>query len=90
MYIVHAFTNPLKAASLQVFLKTILSTVMYILFPFVVLMVMYTGFLFVAAQGNPQKLDEAKRSLLWTVIGGVIVLGAYGLTEMIEATAGRF
>ncbi len=87
MKIAYAFTNPIKYADLKVFLYTILSTLTYILFPFLVLMMIYTGYLFVAAQGNPQKLDDAKRSLLWTTIGAVIVLAAFAIAQMIDSTA---
>ena len=80
------FANPFKFNTLQEFLYVILETVVLFLFPFIVLMIVYTGFLFVTAQGNPEKLTKARQALLWTVIGAVVVLGSFALAELIKAT----
>lgn len=78
--------NPITANSLEEFLRMILAAVIAILFPIVVLFIVYTGFLFVTAQGNPQKINEAKTYLIYTVIGALIVLGAQALSLAIEAS----
>jgi uncharacterized transporter YbjL len=44
-----AFINPLGEVTLYEFLYLILNSVVYIVFPFIVLMIVYTGFLFVSA-----------------------------------------
>ncbi len=80
------FTDPLGDISLYDFLLLILNAVIFILFPIIVLMIVYTGFLFVAAQGNAAKLQEARRALIWTVIGALIVLGSKALALAIQAT----
>ncbi len=82
------FTNPLKDSigSFDEFIYVIVRTVMFILFPIIVLMMVYTGFMFVKAQGNPQKIAEARRALMWTIIGGMLVLGAYALAMAVKAT----
>jgi hypothetical protein len=80
------FCNPLQFNNLPDFLYAILQAAILFLFPIVVLMVVYTGFLFVQAQGNPEKINKARQSLLWTIIGGLIVLGSYALALMIEST----
>ncbi len=80
------FRNPLTVNSFEEFIYIIVRTVMTLLFPIVVLMMVYTGFLFVKAQGNPQKISEARKALLWTVIGGMLVLGAYALAMAVKAT----
>ena len=81
-----AFDNPLGAITLYDFLYNILNAVVFIVFPFIVLMIVYTGFLFVAAQGNSEKLSKARSSLVWTVVGALVVLGAKALAMAIEAT----
>lgn len=52
----------------------------------VVFAVIWTGFLFIKAQGAPEKLKEAKNAFLWTVIGGVILIGAQVLSTVICTT----
>lgn len=80
------FDNPLGKIEMQVFLEMILKAVILILFPIIVLMVVYTGFLFVSAQGDPTKLATAKRMFVWTVVGAIIVLGAQMLSFAVRAT----
>jgi len=83
---VAAFVNPLKFESIQDFLMAVLSSAIYILFPILVLMIVYTGFLFVTAQGNAQKLEEARRAMMWTLIGSLVVLSSYAFAIALKAT----
>lgn len=55
----------------------------------VVLFIIYAGFSFVMAQGNPKKIDEAKQMLLWGLIGAGILLGAAGIAKVVENTVGQ-
>ena len=48
--------------------------------------IVYTGYLFVTAQGNEQALQKAKESLKWVLIGGAIILGAWVLSEAVLQT----
>jgi hypothetical protein len=47
----------------------------------------YVGFQFVAAQGNEEKLRTARNALIWTIIGGAVLLGAEVIMRVIQATA---
>ena len=80
------FQNPLGVDTLQEFLVKFLEILIQIAFPFIVLAVIYTGFLFVKAQGNPEELKVAKNAFLWTVIGALLILGALAVSELIKAT----
>ena len=50
------------------------------------LAIVYSGFLFVTAQGNETKLEKAKKVIVWTLIGGVLVLGAQVVATAIQGT----
>jgi Na+/melibiose symporter-like transporter len=78
--------NPIAETSLYCFLHDILGAFILIVFPVVVLMLVYSGFLFVSAQGNAQKLVEARKWFFWVVVGGLIILGAQAFTWAIEGT----
>ncbi len=80
------FENPIQFNSLREFLEAILNVVISISFPFVVLAIVYTGYLFVSAGGDEGKLNTAKNMLLWTVIGAMIILGAFVLSNAISGT----
>ena len=68
------------------FLNRILEFVIRIGTVVVVLMTVYVGYLFVVAQGNSTKIEEAKNALLWTVVGALILLGSKAISEAIKAT----
>ena len=48
--------------------------------------IVYSGYLFVSAQGNEQALQKAKDSFKWVLIGGAILLGAQVLSSAILET----
>ena len=83
--------NPLGATKdLPTFLTMLLNAVILILTPVVTIMLLYSGFLFVIARGNTEKLGEAKKALLYTVIGAAIILGAVALAAAIKSTVAQF
>lgn len=51
-----------------------------------VLAFIYSGFLFVSAQGNEAKLKTAKQALLYTAVGTAVLLGSWALANLIENT----
>lgn len=51
-----------------------------------VLFIIWSGFKFVAARGNPTKLEEAKKTLVYTLIGVAILLAAQAIAMGISAT----
>lgn len=83
------FDNPLHADSIMELLRTFLQGLVYIGSIALLLALVWCGFLFVMAQGKEEDLNNAKRTLMWTVIGGLILLGAEGIAVMIEATGSQ-
>lgn len=81
-----SFQNPLKFTSLDQFLTGLLEVIIQIGFPLVVLAIIWTGFLFVKAQGDVTELKTAKQAFFWTLIGALLVLGAFVLSELIQST----
>lgn len=80
-------TNPLNDIdSLPEFLNAILGGIVQIGTIILIMMLVYVGFLFVAARGNAEKIQGAKSALVWTVIGGLILLGATSIQLVIEGT----
>lgn len=83
-----AIENPLKAKSIVLLLNALLDIVVQVGIPVIAIFIVYSGFLFVKAQGNESKLSEAKQTLFYTVIGAAIVLGALVISQVIEQTIG--
>lgn len=78
--------NPLRATTIQQLLGIILGGLVQIGTIILVLMLVWVGFLFVFAQGNEEKVREARTALMWTVIGGLVLLGARAIATLLEAT----
>jgi len=78
--------NPIKVGTVQEFIRAVLDIVVQVGFPIIVLALVYTGFLFVKAQGNDEELKTAKRSFFWTVVGAIVLLGAWVITTAISGT----
>ncbi len=75
--------NPLKADSLQCLLYDIVNGVVGIMAIVAALYIIYSGFLFIAAQGNPAELTKAKTAFFNAVIGTAILLGAWAITAFV-------
>jgi len=85
--------NPLKSGtSLSSFLGNIMDFVVNIGTIVIILMLVFVGYKFVAAQGSDSKITEARTMLLWTVIGALILLGAkaisLGILSTVQALGG--
>ncbi len=80
--------NPLgdNLKTLPDFIAAILNIVLVIGIPIVALAIIYSGFLFVTAQGNTEKLSKAKKAILYTLIGAALLLGAFVIANAIKGT----
>lgn len=80
--------NPLGAnlTDIPSFVKKTIEIALQVGIPVLVLAIIYTGFLFVQAQGNPEKLKKAREALTNTLIGGALLLGAFVIAEAIGTT----
>ncbi len=80
--------NPLgnSVTDLPSFIVKIINFVLMIGIPIVTLAIIYSGFLFVTAQGNSEKLKSAKQTFLYTLVGAALLLGSLAIAEAIKGT----
>lgn len=78
--------NPIKYDTFSSFVAAVTKAAVQILLPFVVLAFIYSGFLFVKAQGNTTALEEAKTAITYSIIGAFILLGSWGFAQIIGQT----
>lgn len=81
--------NPISSQSVGELIKKILEGIVKIGMPIVALAIIYSGFLFVFAQGNSEKLKEAKSAFLFSVIGAAVLLGSWALAQLISETVSQ-
>lgn len=79
-------TNPINTNSINGFIKSVLVGLIKIGIPLIAIAIIYSGFLFVTAQGKPADIETAKRAFLYTIIGGAILLGAWAIAQLISNT----
>ncbi len=81
--------NPLENSgidSIEAFIEKIIDIVVMIVTPFIVLCLIYAGFQYVTAGGDPGKVKKAHAWLLWTVVGAAVILGAWVIAHAIAGT----
>ena len=82
-------SNPLRnICSFEDFVELLLQAVISIGLPIAVLFIVYSGFLFVTAQGSETKIQKAKDVFFYTVIGVTIFLGSWALALIVKNTIG--
>ncbi|HEX8591368.1 MAG TPA: hypothetical protein VF696_01280 [Candidatus Paceibacterota bacterium] len=79
--------NPLKVDSLEGLLDLVVEAAIDLGTIVLVLALIWTGFKFITAQGNPTEITNARKMLMWVLLGGLLLLGAKGLSEVIKSTA---
>lgn len=62
----------------------IVTILMQIATPLAIIMVIIAGYYFMTAQGDPNKIDIAKKIILWVIIGLAIALMAKALVNMVQ------
>jgi hypothetical protein len=83
-------SNPLKPGVGNDFMSLLRAILNNIVMPIaavaVVCAIIYSGFTFVTAQGKSEEITKAQQRLLWALIGGGILLGAAGISSVVENT----
>lgn len=80
--------NPLASniSTIPGFLQTFFTALVKISLPIITVFIVYSGFLFVTAQGNKIKLEIARRNFLFVIIGALLILAAWILAQIIAGT----
>ena len=78
--------NPLRYTEIGLLIRDILGIVVYIGFFIAIFFIIYSGYLFVTAAGNVEKIKEARHNFMWTIIGVAILLGAQALSYLVLGT----
>lgn len=78
--------NPLKVNDINEAIRWFVNVLMKIIAPFIVIFFIWSGFRFVWARGKPDEIKKAKDMFLWTVIGTLLILGAWVITNAIIGT----
>ncbi len=76
--------NPLKFDNFEDFLTAILEVIIILATPIVIFFIIYAGYLYVTARGNASQIEQATRALTYAIIGGVLIIGAVAIAEIVK------
>ena len=79
-------TNPLNVDSVQDVIFLAVNIAMYVGVAFAILALIYVGFLFIMAQGNEDKLKEAKMWFMYIIVGLAILISSKVIVEIVKNT----
>lgn len=78
--------NPLKTDSVKSLLMLIVDLAMDIGIIIAILMIIYSGFKFILAQGNPEAIKDARNLLFAVIIGLAVLIAAKTIVSIIQNT----
>lgn len=78
--------NPLKVDTISDAISLFMNAVLRIAIPFIIIFFIWSGLSFILARGNPEKIGTAKKMFWYTVIGTLLILGAWTITNAIIGT----
>jgi hypothetical protein len=83
--------NPLTGfPTIQDLFLGILDVIIVIATPIVVIFIIFAGFKYVTAKGNPSKIQEANNALMYAIIGGILIIGARAIALIIKNLVNSF
>jgi hypothetical protein len=81
-----ALENPLgsRVNSLTGLFIKLVNIVVNISYMVVAFFLILSGFKFVVAQGKPKEIEDAKKTFWYTIVGGLIIVGAQTIARILE------
>lgn len=76
--------TPIK--SIPEFLLALVDIVFLFGMPIIVIFIIYAGFLFVTAGDNEAQISKAKTTIMWTLIGAAVLIGAKVIAMAVQTT----
>ena len=76
--------NPLCADTFAELIDAIINLLFYLAIAITPIMLIMAGFYYLTAAGEPEKINTAKKIILYTLIGLVIVISAKGIMELFQ------
>lgn len=82
--------NPLNVDTIEELIEGILNIVLILAVPVIVFFIIYAGFLYATARGNPEQVKKATTALTYAIIGGVLIIGSVAIAEIVKELVSSF
>jgi len=83
-----ALPDPLKGMNWQTLLTTVGNYILKLAMAAAVIVIIWSGILFMTAGGVEDRITQAKRTFFWAIIGLAIVLIGMGIVDLIKNVLG--
>jgi len=81
----YTIPNPLGTTDITTLFSKLSTALLDIAVPIAVIMYVWAGILFLTSRGDPGRVTQAKKVLLYTTIGLVVIFLAGGLVDLIRS-----
>ncbi|KKW28813.1 MAG: hypothetical protein UY72_C0061G0008 [Candidatus Uhrbacteria bacterium GW2011_GWD2_52_7] len=76
-------TNPLGTSDARQIIGRVISAALSVVGTLALLMFIYGGFLWLVSRGDPKMVGKGKDIMTWTILGLVVIFGAYVIVHTI-------
>ncbi len=82
-------TNPLKVNNVPDLIGIVIKALLGVVGSIALLMFIYGGFLWLTSGGNSEKIKNGKQTIIWAVLGLVLIFSAYTILNQIFTTLAK-
>ncbi len=83
-----SISNPLNAPTFEALVHNIIKFLVVVSVPILSLVILYVAFQMLTSGGDPEKFTTGKRTVLYGIIGFIIILLAQGVSSIIQNITG--
>lgn len=76
--------NPLEYDTLAELVEAVINFIFWFSIPLTILFILVAGFLFISSGGEPEKIKTAKNTIMYTLIGFLIICSSKGIIAVIK------
>ena len=77
--------NPFHICDLTDLAQKIINALLIIAAPIVTIMVLWGAFLIITSAGDPKKIENGRKTIIWAIVGFGILLLGQGVVSIIES-----
>ena len=81
-----SLANPVQFSGIAEFIAGALKVMVMVALPIISIFIVYSGFLFISAQGNEEGLTKARNNFFYVIVGSILILGAWVIATLIGGT----
>ncbi|MCK4592213.1 hypothetical protein KAT63_02095 [Candidatus Parcubacteria bacterium] len=77
-------SNPIATSDFSVLVSNFLKWILSVAGALTLLMLVTGGVFYVTSSGNEQKIETAKKMIIWTILGLMLILASYSIIVVLD------